>query len=123
MKSLSLFDQLQIRLPIRARTNVRRSDEAGAAAVSVSKSGFGGSLLTNIASRPQIHSDTFNPFNRNGPVAKDVHIERYKSEGWARILLQSSHENAAVLLLSCWSSLVFDDFLTLSLLGIRSKQA
>jgi len=38
-------------------------------------------------------------------------------------LLQSSHENAAVLLLSCWSSLVFDDFLTLSLLGIRSKQA
>jgi hypothetical protein len=49
MKRLSLFDQLQIRFPIRARTNVRRSAEAGAAAASMSKSGFGGSLLIYMA--------------------------------------------------------------------------
>lgn len=49
MKRLSLFDQLQIRFPIRASTEVRRSAEAGAAAANTSKFGFGGSLLTNIA--------------------------------------------------------------------------
>jgi hypothetical protein len=55
-------------------------------------------------------------------VAKDVHIERYSSEGWAGALLQSPHENAAFLLLSCWSSLLFNDFAAISVLGIRYKQ-
>src|SRR6185295_13024749 len=54
MKRLSLFDQLQIRFPIRARTNVRRSAEAGAAAARTSKSGLGGSLLTNMALCPRM---------------------------------------------------------------------
>ena len=56
MKRLSLFDQLQIRFPIRARTKVRRSAEAGAAAASMSKFGFGGSLLTNMATCPQMQA-------------------------------------------------------------------
>src|SRR6187397_2011980 len=53
MKRLSLFDQPQIRFPIKARICVRRSAEAGAAAASTSKSGFGGSLLTIIAFCPR----------------------------------------------------------------------
>jgi len=51
--------------------------------------------------------------DRNGFVAKEVHIERYNSEGWVGALLQSLQEqNVAFLLLSCCGSLAFDDFLS-----------
>ena len=51
--------------------------------------------------------------DRNGFVAKEVHIERYNSEGWVGDLLQSLQEqNVAFLLLSCCGSLAFDDFLS-----------
>src|SRR6267142_7113379 len=88
MKRLSLFDQLQIRFPIRARTNVRRSAEAGAVAASVSKSGFGGSLLTNMAMCPRMQADYIHSFDRTDFVAKAVHIERYIRRGWVSIHIQ-----------------------------------
>src|SRR6266550_762893 len=91
MKRLSLFDQLQIRFPIRARTNVRRSAEAGAAAASMSKSGFGGSLLTNMAMCPQMQADNIHSFDGTDFVAREVHIERYISRGWGRIPIQPLH--------------------------------
>src|SRR5438128_11968762 len=91
MKRLSLFDQLQIRFPISARTNVRRSAEAGAAAASMSKSGFGGSLLTNMAMCPE---DTGRLIvTTSAPkayISKDI-------KGWASAFLQSMHEKCRFL--------------------------
>src|SRR5687768_16867437 len=88
MKRLSLFDQLQIRFPISARTNVRRSADAGAAAASMSKSGFGGSLLTNMA---KVSADAGQPIvTTSSPktyISKDIF-----SEGWAGTLLQLLQE-------------------------------
>src|SRR5215203_4043794 len=74
MKRLSLFDQLQIRFPINERTNVRRSAEAGAAAASMSKSGFGGSLLTNMGN---MSADTevrsmLTPWSPGKYISKDI---------------------------------------------------
>src|SRR3981189_1485953 len=108
MKRLSLFDQLQIRFPIRARTNVRRSAEAGAAAASMSKSGFGGSLLTNMA----MSADAGGPFNRNAFVGREVYIERYIAKVGAGPLLQFPQENVTFLLLSRCSSLASGAFLS-----------
>jgi hypothetical protein len=78
MKRLSLFDQLQIRFPIRARTNVRRSAEAGAAAATASRSGFGGTLLTYIESCPQVQANektilTISPVGKY--LSKDILAE------------------------------------------------
>src|SRR5258705_3150125 len=113
MKRLSLFDQLQIRFPIRARTNVRRSAEAGAVAESVSKSGFGGSLLTNMAMCPRMQADYIHSFDRTDFVAKAVHIERYIRRGWVSIHIQPLYsKNVAFLLRSCCSSPFSDDFLS-----------
>src|SRR2546428_553863 len=105
MKRLSLFDQLQIRFPIRARTNVRRSAEAGAAAASTSKSGFGGSLLTNMAIRPQIQADWI--VTASSPrkyISKDI----IAKVGFTRFC----NYKVSILLLSCCSSLASDDFLS-----------
>src|SRR5215208_2304120 len=74
MKRLSLFDQLQIRFPINERTNVRRSAEAGAAAASMSKSGFGGSLLTNMGNMSadtEVHS-MLTPWSPGKYISKDI---------------------------------------------------
>jgi hypothetical protein len=107
---LSLFD-LQTRFPIRARTNVRRS----AAAASTSKSGFGGSLLTNMAMHPQIQA--YASFDRN-----------MSAKGWAGALvkhcIKQNRKNVAFLLRFCCGSLVFDDFLSQApILGIPFQQA
>src|SRR5204863_5980199 len=118
MKRLSLFDQLQIRFPIRARTNVRRSAEAGAAAASMSKSGFGGSLLTNMA----MSADAGGPFNRNAFVGREVYIERYIAKV-GRVLFCNSRKKchflaAFALQFPCFRRLL----VTVALLGIPLEQ-
>src|SRR6266496_1824092 len=123
MKRLSLFDQLQIRFPIRARTNVRRSAEAGAAAASMSKSGFGGSLLTNMAMCPQMQADNIHSFDGTDFVAREVHIERYISRGWARILYNRYIQKCRLLATILLQFPFFRRLLvTLALLGIPLEQ-
>jgi hypothetical protein len=63
------------------------------------------------------------PFDRNAFVARDVHIERYSSEGWAGSSLQLLQEKcrflAAILLqFPCFRRLL----VTLALLGIPFEQ-
>jgi len=76
-----------------------------------------------MAKSPQMQADSFNSFNRNGYVAKEVHIERYSSEGWAGSLLQLLQEKClflATILLQfpCFRRLL----VTLALLGISFEQ-
>jgi hypothetical protein len=71
---------------------------------------------------PQIQTDSFNAFNPNPFVAKDVHIERYSSDGWGRYSA-IPHEKcrflAAILLeFPCFRQLL----VTLKLLGIPFEQ-
>jgi hypothetical protein len=78
-------------------------------AASMLKSGFGSSLLTNMARCPQMQAVHLIVT----PSSPRKYIERYISEGWADSFLQSLQEqNVAFLLLSCCSSLVSDDFLS-----------
>lgn len=83
--------------------------EAGAAAASMPKSGFGGSLLTNMAICPQMRAVCLmvTPSSPTKYISKDIVAKV------GRVLFCNYYrKNVAFLLLSCCSSLVSDDFLS-----------
>jgi hypothetical protein len=77
-----------------------------------------------------VSADAGDPFDRNAPVGKGVHIERYIDGGWAGIFGNYGRKNVTFLLPFCCSSLASDDFLSqlrfllsqLALLGIPPEE-